>query len=91
MILTNTLIDETILKAKCCLANFAVKYAKGLSYGKNDTCILQKINLIDRYLCVLDDFQLESDNPCDEPVTNCVSREQVIKIIKHINKLCKYC
>lgn len=87
MILTNTLIQNTIAQAYCCMAEKSAEYSKHLSYGKNDTCILKEVMLLQKYVSILQDFEIIVD-PEDQV---CLTNDDIIKIIKKIKKICEFC
>jgi hypothetical protein len=87
MLLTNTLIQDTILKAKCCIASNTANLGKGLAYGKHNVCLMERILLLQRYVKILSCFEILAVD--EDP--KCLTNGQIMKIIKHINKICKKC
>lgn len=58
MLLSNTLITNTIIKAYCCMASKAIKYYAGLAIGKNNTCLLKEVRLLRAYIDILKNFEI---------------------------------
>lgn len=68
MKLTNTFLNQTIINAKCCLAEKADKYSRALSHGKNDKCLLKEIMLLERYIKILECYKTSTNTTSPEPL-----------------------
>lgn len=58
MILTQSLINTTVLKAFCVLGTKAIKYYTGLAIGKNNTCLFREMTLLRAYIDILRNFEI---------------------------------
>ena len=58
MILTQSLINTTVLKAFCVLGTKAIKYYTGLAMGKNNTCLFREMTLLRVYIDILKNFEI---------------------------------
>ena len=61
MILTNTLLNSTIIKAYCCVAKKIVRYLALLVVGKNNKCSLTEVKLLNRYIKILQNYEIIGD------------------------------
>ena len=66
MILTTTLITNTIIKAYCILASKTIKYYGGLAIGKKYDNLFKQIRLLKSYINILKKFKIiDSITPCN--------------------------
>lgn len=69
MALTQEQIENTIVRAKCCLADMSFKLAKARAQGNKDDCLEKKVILLTMYIEALQNV-LECPDPDNPPLVS---------------------
>lgn len=65
MIVTQTLAEQVVQKATCCLAKIGKEISDRFKYGMSAECQLSEYKLLEHYIKILSEYQWAPDCSCD--------------------------
>lgn len=80
--MTQTQLNNIIIKTKCCFARLADELATQLSIGGCDN--YKELAILEDYIEQLQKYNLESE-------TNCLNTDQIENIIEQAKNICDLC